>query len=148
MRVGKKVLMISFRKIISTLFAAGLLVTLTACNETPYTNLDNDELQGLIAQGIPLYDIRRPDEWRQTGVVKGSKRLTFVDGRGALSPQFFPSFSRQIDKDDPVILICRTGNRSDVLARHLIEKLGYTKVYNVRHGISRWVSEKRTVSRI
>ena len=126
-----------------------LLFVLAGCYEqTPYTNVDNDELNTLIAQGIPLYDIRRPDEWRSTGVIKGSKRLTFIDNRGQVSPQFLPKFTQRIGKDDPVILICRTGNRTDALARHLVDEMGYTQVYNVRHGITGWISEKRIVSRI
>ena len=126
-----------------------LLLVLSGCGEElPYTNVDNEELTTLIAQGIPLYDIRRTDEWRSTGVIKGSKRLTFIDNRGQVSQQFLPKFTQRISKDDPVILICRTGNRTDALARHLIEKMGYTKVYNVRYGITGWISEKLPVSRI
>ncbi|MEN8171205.1 MAG: rhodanese-like domain-containing protein [Pseudomonadota bacterium] len=125
-----------------------LVFVLAGCLEqTPYTNVDNDELKSLIADGVPLYDIRRPDEWRSTGVIKGSKRLTFIDGRGQVSPQFLPEFTQRIGKDEPVILICRTGNRTDALARHLVEKMGYTKVYNVRRGITGWISEKRPVGR-
>lgn len=43
-------------------------------------------------------------------------------------------------KDDPVVLICRTGSRTDKLARELMEKQGYTQVYNVRHGITGWIA--------
>ena len=124
------------------------LLVLGCAEDIPYTNVDNDELQALIEQGVPLYDVRRADEWRSTGVISGSRRLTFVDGSGQMLPDFLAKFTQRIGKDDAVLLICRTGNRSDVLARHLIEKLGYIKVYNVRHGISRWVSDKRAVSRI
>ena len=136
------------RRLFITLLFTGFISGITACNDTPYTNLDNDELQGLIAQGVPLYDIRRPDEWRSTGVIKDSKRLTFIDGRGQLSPTFLSSFTGKVGKDEPVILICRTGNRTDALARHLVTELGYSKVYNVRNGITRWISDKRPVSRI
>lgn len=113
----------------------------------PYTNLDNTGLQAKLAEGIPLYDIRRPEEWHQTGVVDGSRRLTFVDGSGRLMPDFLPQFTAEIDKDAPVILICRTGNRTDGLARYLVDKLGYTQVYNVRDGITGWLREKYPVVR-
>ena len=42
---------------------------------------------------------------------------------------------------------CRTGSRTDALARHLVEQMGYTQVYNVRHGISRWIGDKNPVAR-
>lgn len=113
----------------------------------PYENADNQQLQALLGQGVPMYDVRRADEWRQTGVVAGSRRLTFVDKNGRLNPDFLPQFTQAVDKNDPVILICRTGSRTDFLARYLVEKLGYTKVYNVREGITGWIREGRPVVR-
>lgn len=129
------------------LFAA-LLFTLTlgGCAEPPYTNIDNAQLKTLFTQGIPLYDIRRPEEWRQTGVLEGSRKLTFVDASGRLNPEFLPRFGAEINKSDPVILICRTGNRTDTLARELAA-MGYTRIYNVRDGITRWMSEGNPVAR-
>lgn len=125
-----------------------LLLTLSSCAEPPYNNLDNAQLKTLIAQGVPLFDIRRKDEWRQTGVIEGSQLLTFVDGGGRVAPDFLQRFTRTVDKDDPVILICRTGNRTSTLARHLVEQLGYTHVYNVRDGITRWIGEGYAVERV
>jgi rhodanese-related sulfurtransferase len=130
----------------SRLIAAFLLVLgLGGCAEPPYTNLDNEQLKRLLSQGVPLYDIRRPEEWRETGVVAGSRLMTFFDARGGVSPRFLPRFTEAIDRDQPVILICRTGNRTDALARYLVEKLGYTQVYNVRRGISHWIREDNPV---
>lgn len=124
-----------------------LVGALSACSPPPYTNLDNKELKALLEKGTPIYDVRRPDEWRQTGVIEGSQRLTFVDDNGRLIPDFLSRFTQAVGKNDPVILICRTGSRTDVLARHLIEKLGYTQVYNVRDGITNWIRAGLPVSR-
>lgn len=114
-------------------------------DKPPYTNVDNAELKALIEQGVPVYDIRRPDEWRQTGVVEGSHLLTFVDGRGQQLPDFFPRLTQEVAKDAPVVLICRTGNRTSAAARYLATQLGYTKVYNVRDGITGWMREGNPV---
>ena len=118
---------------------------LGGCAEPPYTNVDNGGLKTLLAQGVPVYDIRRPEEWRSTGVVEGSRKLTYVDAKGRPNPEFLPRFIIEVGKDDPVVLICRTGNRTDALARELIEKMGYTQVYNVRDGITRWISDNNPV---
>lgn len=130
------------------LFGALLLaLMLGGCAEPPYTNVDNAGLKALLAQGVPLYDIRRPEEWRQTRVVEGSRTLTYVDASGRITPEFLPRFMAEVGKNDPVVLICRTGNRTDALARELMER-GYTQVYNVRHGISRWIGEGNPVTGI
>ncbi len=130
---------------ISTLLL--LWLSLLSCSEPPYTNIDNAQLKTMIEQGVAVYDIRRIDEWRQTGIIKDSQRLTFVDTNGRMLDNFLPRFMQTVKKDQPVILICRTGNRSGVLARYLIEQMGYTQVYNVRNGISRWIREGNPVTR-
>lgn len=129
--------------------AAVLLLTgLSACSEPPYTNVDNARLQSMLEQDIPIYDVRRPEEWRQTGVVEGSELLTFADASGRVRPDFLGRFTAEIGKHDPVILICRTGSRTRTLARYLAEELGYTQVFNVRHGITRWIRDDRPVQRL
>jgi len=126
--------------------AALAALALGGCGEPPYTNVDDEQLKTLLNQGVPLYDIRRPEEWRQTGVVAGSRTLTYFDANGRPNPEFLPRFSAEVDKHAPVILICRSGNRTDALARELAEQ-GYTRIYNVRHGISRWIGENNPVVR-
>ena len=137
----------SYRRLLR-LCAVGLLLTaLSACSEPPYINVDNAELQMMLEQNIPVYDIRRPEEWRQTGVIEGSKLLTFVDANGRLRPDFIDRFTAEIGQNDPVILICRTGSRTSTLARFLVEQMGYTQVFNVRDGITRWISDDNPVKR-
>lgn len=129
-------------------FAVTVALLLAACSgPPPYTNVDNAGLQELLDKNVPLVDIRRPDEWRQTGVVEGSELLTFVGPGGRLQPGFLDTMAQRFSPDDPIVLICRTGNRTDVLARHLMEQMGYTQVYNVRHGISDWIRKGLSVSR-
>lgn len=124
-----------------------LMGALAGCSAPPYNNLDNEQLKAMLDKGVPIYDVRRAEEWRQTGVVAGSQLLTFVDDKGRVDPEFLPRFTQAVSKDDPVILICRTGNRTDVLGRYLVEKLGYTQVHNVRDGITRWIRDGRPVVR-
>lgn len=131
-----------FFRLISVLL---LTVMLQACTEVPYNNLDNSQLKTLLDQDIEIIDIRRPDEWQQTGIIENSKLLTFVDANGKINPEFLSRFTSAVDKDEPVILICRTGNRTSQLARYLVEEMGYSNVYNVRNGIMQWIREKQPV---
>jgi len=119
---------------------------LAGCGEPPYTNVDNVQLRALLAEGVPLYDIRRPEEWRQTGLVAGSRPLTYVDGSGRVNPELLSRIQGEVAKDAPIALICRTGNRTDALARELAAQ-GYTRIYNVRDGIVRWIAEHNPVIR-
>lgn len=133
--------------LLRSLLLSVVCLGIAGCAEPPYTNVDNQGLQILLEQGVPLVDIRRPEEWRETGVVESSRLLTFVDANGRVRPGFLETLTNSVPPDQPVALICRTGNRTDVLARYLVEQLGYSRVYNVRDGITGWIREGRPVSR-
>lgn len=134
-------------KMLAMLVALAASLGFSACSKPPYENLDNAQLKTLIEQGVPLYDVRRPEEWKQTGVVEGSRLLTWVDGSGRVQPGFFENLAAESPKDKPVVIICRTGNRTSQLARELMEKHGYTTVYNVKDGITGWIAKGNPVDR-
>lgn len=107
-------------------------------------NIDNAELASLMAKGVPLIDIRTEGEWKSTGVIAGSKLMTFFDERGQANPPLWLEKLKPIAKpDQPVILICRTGNRTKAATQYLSEQAGYKKVYNVTKGIVAWSGEGR-----
>ncbi len=146
-------------KKISGLVVLALFVTLTACDATVdivaddakavipqgegIINVSNAELTKLLAEKVTLVDIRRPEEWTQTGVVAGSKKLTVFNKNGSINPNLVPELKRIAPADKPVVLICRTGNRTRVAAKMITTQLGYKTVYNVQHGITKWIAEGR-----
>ena len=148
---------------IKTISLLASLIFITACNantETSedvtttaepvmqaggYSNISNAKLQELVSQGVLLVDIRREEEWRQTGIVEGSKTITFFDGTGSLSPDFLPKFTAIANSNEAVILICRTGNRTKAASEAIAKQLGYKNVMNVTTGIMGWIAEKRPV---
>ncbi|MBK6744016.1 MAG: rhodanese-like domain-containing protein [Hydrogenophilales bacterium] len=78
-----------------------------------------------------LIDIRRPEEWRQTGVAQGAAR---IDMR---RPDFADAVLRQVDGkfDAPIGIICRTGNRTTQMQKAMLDA-GFTQVYNIREGMA------------
>ncbi len=126
-----------------------IAILVTACAEeqqqAAYTSVSNAQLKELLAKGIPLVDIRRPEEWRQTGVIEGSHTITLFGPGGQIHQDFFDKLARIAPRDKPVALICRTGNRTRVASDYLTKKLGYTQVYNVKHGITDWIRKGNPV---
>jgi len=104
-----------------------------------YTSIDNEKLKELIARGVPVVDIRRADEWKDTGVIEGAKLITAFGARGNFERTFIPAFKEVAGMEDEVILICRTGSRTSVLSQALADQVGYKKVYNVTDGITNWL---------
>ncbi|MBT4301753.1 MAG: peptidylprolyl isomerase [Gammaproteobacteria bacterium] len=111
-----------------------------------YTNIDNDELNALLKEGgVTLVDIRRPEEWKQTGIIEGSEMITAFTKRGGLDPQFGKKFLQRFTAEDRVVLICRTGNRTARLSQALIKEMGWKNVYNVEKGITDWIKRGNPV---
>lgn len=133
--------------IITLLFS--IIATASFWNSKPelFTNIDNQELQQLLRKGAILVDIRLPEEWRQTGVIKRSKLMTFFTKQGRLDSHFLPRFTK-FNKNKPVILICRTGSRTKAASKYIAKQLGFTKVYNVKNGIYGWLKENLPVQRL
>ncbi|WP_018141647.1 MULTISPECIES: FKBP-type peptidyl-prolyl cis-trans isomerase [unclassified Thioalkalivibrio] len=114
-------------------------------DRAPFTNIDNQELATKLDEGVTLVDIRRPDEWAETGVVEGSHRITAFEEDGSLNPDFGRQFTELVGQDEEVVLICRVGNRTAALARALADGLGYENIYNVTDGIMEWLEDDRIV---
>ncbi len=107
-------------------------------------DIDNNQLQTLLDQGVTLVDIRLPDEWKQTGIIKDSKLLTLFDEKGAINPEFPSKINQIAPTNKPVAIICRTGNRTQIGAQ-MLSQAGYGQVYNVQRGITSWIKEGRPV---
>jgi len=109
-------------------------------------NIDNDKLQTLIKQGVPIVDIRTSEEWQTTGIVEGSHLLTFFDRNGRYDvANWTQSLEKIIKKNQPVILICRTGNRTTTVSHFMDKKMNYHTVYNVEKGIVAWIKKGNPV---
>ena len=122
------------------------LLTLCSVAHAEVIDIDNAELARLAAGSVPVVDIRTPGEWNSTGVIAGSKLLTFFDERGNANPAQWLATAKTIAKtNQPVILICRSGNRTRAATQFLSEQAGYKKVYNVSSGVNGWLSEKRAL---
>jgi len=117
------------------------VVEVIAVEPPPFTNIDNAQLKKKLAEGVKIVDIRRPDEWKETGVIEGSILLTAFDEKGRFVRSFPSEFTKTVATDEEVILICRTGRRSSALANALVNQAGYSRVLNVKDGIPRWLAE-------
>ena len=107
-------------------------------------DIDNDRTEELLDGGVPLIDVRTPPEWQLTGVIDGSHLMTFFDADGSYDiDKWLRQLQQVASADEPLMLICEVGGRTNVISRFLDEQLGYTKVHNVARGIKQWIKEGR-----
>jgi rhodanese-related sulfurtransferase len=99
-------------------FAVALLAAAGFAHATP--DLAAPDAAAAVAAGkITLIDIRTPPEWKETGVARGAKLVNMLHPQGA--PGFADALLEQVkgDRNAPIALICRTGNRTTQVQRYL-----------------------------
>lgn len=102
-----------------------------------------DAYEKLRAGKIILIDVRTAEEWRQTGVPEGARRITLQD----------KDFLKQVMQhagsfEAPIAFICRSGQRSGQAAAQA-RAVGFTEVYNVAGGVEGpdgWLAERLPVT--
>ena len=98
----------------------------------------NDFIDAQENGGIVI-DIRREEEWKETGILQGSNMITAFTKDGNIHPDFPKKFFDLInDIDVPILLYCRTGNRTSILGQALIDQVGQTNVSHLSEGIVGW----------
>ena len=53
----------------------------------------------------------------------------------------------ELNKEDAIFVVCRTGNRSDFASQKLAEN-GFTNVMNVVPGMSQWTGETKSINNL
>ena len=105
-------------------------------------NVNNEQIKELSKNNIPIVDIRRSSEWDQTGVVPNSILLTFFDKKGNYNlDEWYNQLRLKINEGEPIILICRTGRRTRIIAEMMDKKLDNV-IYNAQDGITSWIDAK------
>lgn len=84
------------------------------------------EAKRLVAQGASLVDVRTVGEYA-SGHIDGAINIPLHELEARMS---------ELNKDAPIVLYCRSGNRSST-AKSTLESAGYTSVHNLG-AMSRW----------
>lgn len=90
------------------------------------------------SEGFKIVDIRTPYEFKQ-GYIKGAININYYNRN------FLDNFIN-FDKDQPIFLYCRSGNRTSSAAKKLT-KLGFQKVYDLKGGIINWSKNKNQIEK-
>ena len=105
-------------------------------------DINNNQILELSNTNIPIVDVRSKTEWDQTGVIPNSILLTFFDKDGNYDlNEWYEKLLLEIDEGEPIILMCRSGNRSRIIA-DMMDKEFDNVIYNAKRGIMSWINDK------
>jgi rhodanese-related sulfurtransferase len=81
-----------------------------------------------------LVDVRTLAEWEYVGRVHGSLLIEWRRFREpAPNPAFLAELAQAVERDTPILFLCRSGVRSHHAA-HAAARAGYARAYNVLEG--------------
>jgi rhodanese-related sulfurtransferase len=109
-----------------------LLLSLTSL----FAQFDRQPISlAMVNSKIKIIDIRTPDEWEETGIVKGSIPIMFFDkNRNYDLDAFLKKLNKVVKKDEHFVVICKSGVRGGILGAILGEQNGYN-VTAIKGGI-------------
>ncbi|MEQ8703038.1 MAG: rhodanese-like domain-containing protein [Phaeodactylibacter sp.] len=120
-----------------TLFIALLAVfTMNACqSQTAQENefvLPKQAYQEKMASidALQLLDVRTPKEY-DAGHIEGAELINFFD------EDFVQQVEGKFDKNEPLMLYCRSGNRS-AKATAKLKAAGFKEIYDLKGGYNIW----------
>lgn len=97
-----------------------------------YDEIRLDDLDEWLERGASIVDVRETWEYERAHIP------------GAISIPMGEVVARQGEIEDPVVLVCATGNRSGRVAEFLM-KQGRSQVANLLGGTVEWIEEGRSV---
>jgi len=91
-------------------------------------NKDFQEAMNL--EGATIVDVRRPEEYADWHIKDVTLNINW-------EKRTFSEKIQQYDKSKPILIYCRTGNRTSKTATAM-QAMGFQKVYNLEKGIKNW----------
>jgi rhodanese-related sulfurtransferase len=112
-------------------FIGNFLRKLGIIGEPPYQTMDASQVNQFKREHpeAQLLDVRTLQE-HKSGHIPGSKFSDVLDGS-------FEKNLKGLNKQKPLIVYCRAGNRSAMACRNL-KKMGFEDLYNLRGGYMSW----------
>jgi rhodanese-related sulfurtransferase len=127
-----------------------LLTILSVVLLADFKTIDVTEFEKLQKEGLPVIDIRTPQEWKTTGIIEGAHKIMFFTPQGQpnLTDWFFELGHLVKDKKSPFIIYCAHASRTKALGEGLIG-MGFENVYELKGGIENgWIKAgKKTVKK-
>jgi len=116
------------------LFSMILLTLLAACgSSTSTTEIETtvsvDEAYQMYQDGVYFLDVRQPEEWND-----------FHAPNSTLIPlDQLPNRLSEVPNDQPIVVVCRSGNRSQA-GRDILLEAGFSEVTSMSGGLTEWVA--------
>ena len=103
-------------------------------------HIDNRKLSNLIKKEIKIIDVRTQNEWKSTGIIKGSYLISLSnENKKFIFEDWFEIFNNKFGRNKSIIFICASGVRSNYISHLVKKKEPDLIVFNLKKGINNWI---------
>ena len=112
-------------------------------------DINNRELSDLIKKEIKIIDVRTQNEWKSTGIIKGSFLISLLNkNKKFIFKDWYEMFNNKFGSNKSVIFICASGVRSNYISNLVKQKKPDLIIYNLRKGINYWIRSGNKIQRL
>ena len=85
-------------------------------------DINNRELTNLMEKEIKIIDVRTQNEWKSTGIIKGSFLISLLNkNKKFIFEEWYKIFNNKFGSNKSIIFICASGVRPNYIS-HLVNK--------------------------
>ena len=112
-------------------------------------HIDNTELSNLIEKEVKIIDVRTQNEWKSTGIIKGSFLISLLNkNKKFIFKDWYEMFNDKFGENKSIIFICASGVRSNYISHLLKKKKPDLIIYNLKKGINYWIRSGNKIQRL
>ncbi len=111
-----------------------------------YKKINSEQLEKLIKENAVALDIRLDNQWKKTGVIKGSFQETAFDINGKFNVYLMDKVRALAGAESQkieIIFISHDGKTAEILGNAFAEDLGFTNVYVLDGGMQSWINNNK-----
>ena len=126
-----------------------IFVLLTKFVNAEVIDINNRELSNLIEKKIKIIDVRTQNEWKSTGIIKGSFLISLLNkNKKFIFEEWYEMFNSKFGRKKAIIFICASGIRSNYISHLVKNKEPDLIVYNLKKGINNWIRSGYKIERL
>ena len=112
-------------------------------------DINNRELTNLIEKKIKIIDVRTQNEWKLTGIIKGSSLISLLNkNKKFIFEDWYEIFNKKFGRNKSIVFICASGIRSNYISHLVKKKEPDLIVYNLKKGINNWIRSGYKIERL
>ena len=126
-----------------------IFVLFTKCVNAEVINIDNKEFSNLIEKEVKIIDVRTQNEWKSTGIIKGSFLISLLNkNKKFIFEDWYEMFKNKFGNNKSIVFICASGVRSNYISHLVKKKEPDLRVYNLKKGINYWIRSGNRIHRL